>query len=142
MLTMDTLIYGLALVGAMVNAASGVLEAGRKRFDLFGMVVVALAAALGGGTLRDILLDRTVFWIAEQSYLIAALVAGVGTFILARLVRLPARLFLLPDALQVDLSFSPAEGFGPKGPDFRLLFGTASPPPPPAAAVLAPPSRG
>ncbi|MCB9828954.1 MAG: hypothetical protein H6806_04190 [Planctomycetes bacterium] len=47
------------------------------------------------------------------------------------------RVFLLPDALQVDLSFSPAEGFGPKGPDFRLLFGTASPPPPPAAAPVA-----
>ncbi|MCB1960742.1 MAG: trimeric intracellular cation channel family protein [Rhodocyclaceae bacterium] len=103
MLTMDTLLYGLALAGAVVNAASGVLEAGRKRFDLFGMVVVALAAALGGGSLRDILLDRTVFWIADQRYLIAALLAGVGTFILARRVRLPARLFLLPDALGLAL---------------------------------------
>ena len=47
------------------------------------------------------------------------------------------RVFLLPDALQVDLSFSPAEGFGPKGPDFHLLFGTASPPPSAAAAPVA-----
>lgn len=65
------------------NAASGVLEAGCKPFDLFGMVVVALAAALGGGTLRDLLLDHTVFWLRDQAYLIVALVAGLFTFALA-----------------------------------------------------------
>ncbi|MCZ4303914.1 trimeric intracellular cation channel family protein [Zoogloeaceae bacterium G21618-S1] len=99
----EPLIYGLGLAGAAVNAASGVLEAGRKPFDLFGMVVVALAAALGGGSLRDMLLDRTVFWIADQAYLITALVAGVATFLLARRVRLPAQLFLLPDAIGLSL---------------------------------------
>lgn len=99
----EPLIYGLGLAGAAVNAASGVLEAGRKPFDLFGMVVVALAAALGGGSLRDMLLDRTVFWIADQAYLITALVAGVATFLLARRVRLPAQLFLLPDAIGLAL---------------------------------------
>ena len=96
----EPLIYGLGLAGAAVNAASGVLEAGRKPFDLFGMVVVALAAALGGGSLRDMLLDRTVFWIADQAYLITA---GVVTFLLARRVRLPAQLFLLPDAIGLSL---------------------------------------
>ncbi|HPR05239.1 MAG: trimeric intracellular cation channel family protein [Zoogloeaceae bacterium] len=99
----EPLIYGLGLAGAAVNAASGVLEAGRKPFDLFGMIVVALAAALGGGSLRDMLLDRTVFWIADQAYLITALVAGVATFLLARRVRLPAQLFLLPDAIGLSL---------------------------------------
>ena len=99
----EPLIYGLGLAGAAVNAASGVLEAGRKPFDLFGMIVVALAAALGGGSLRDMLLDRTVFWIADQSYLITALAAGVSTFILARQVKLPAGLFLIPDAIGLAL---------------------------------------
>ncbi|PTD97780.1 trimeric intracellular cation channel family protein [Pseudothauera lacus] len=99
----ETLIYGIALAGVAVNAAAGVLEAGRKPFDLFGMVVVALAAALGGGSLRDVLLDRTVFWIADQSYLIAAIVAGLATFALVRVVRLPARLFLIPDAIGLAL---------------------------------------
>jgi uncharacterized membrane protein YeiH len=103
MMPIDPLLHGIALAGVAVNAASGVLEAGRKPFDLFGMVVVGLAAALGGGSLRDVLLDRTVFWIADQNYLMAAVVAGVATFALARAVRLPGTLFLLPDALGLAL---------------------------------------
>ncbi len=102
-MSLELLLYGIALAAVAVNAASGVLEAGRRPFDLFGMVVVALAAALGGGTLRDVLLDRTVFWIADQTYLIAAILAGLATFALVRLVRLPARLFLLPDAIGLAL---------------------------------------
>lgn len=99
----DTLLYGIGLAGVAAQAAAGVLEAGRKPFDLFGMVVVALAAALGGGSLRDLLLDRTVFWIADQTYLIAAMAAGMAAFALARFVRLPGRLFLLPDAIGLAL---------------------------------------
>ena len=99
----ETLIYGVGLAGVAVNAASGVLEAGRKPFDLFGMVVVALAAALGGGSLRDLVLDRKVFWIADQSFLVVALLAGVLTFAAARRWRLPANLFLLPDAVGLAL---------------------------------------
>jgi uncharacterized membrane protein YeiH len=99
----DTLIYSIGLAGVAAQAAAGVLEAGRKPFDMFGMVVVALAAALGGGSLRDLLLDRQVFWIADQSYLIAAMLAGLAAFTLARVVRLPARLFLLPDAIGLAL---------------------------------------
>jgi uncharacterized membrane protein YeiH len=100
---LDTLLYGFAIAAVAVNASSGVLEAGRRPFDLFGIIVVALAAALGGGSLRDVLLDRTLFWITDQSYLIAAMLAGVATFALARLVRLPTRLFLLPDAIGLAL---------------------------------------
>jgi uncharacterized membrane protein YeiH len=51
----------LALLGVAVCAITGVLEAGRKQIDLFGVVVIALVAALGGGTLRDLLLARPVF---------------------------------------------------------------------------------
>lgn len=103
MIPVEMLLYGIGLVAVAVNAASGVLEAGRRPFDLFGMVVVALAAALGGGSLRDVLLDRTVFWIADQTYLIAAVAAGLATFALVRLVKLPTKLFLLPDAVGLAL---------------------------------------
>ncbi|BCU06963.1 hypothetical protein [Allochromatium tepidum] len=47
-ISLDHLMYGISLSAVAMMAAAGVLEAGRKRFDLFGMVVVALAAALGG----------------------------------------------------------------------------------------------
>ncbi|WP_068635865.1 trimeric intracellular cation channel family protein [Thauera butanivorans] len=99
----ESILYGIGIAGVAAQAAAGVLDAGRKPFDMFGIVVVALAASLGGGSLRDVLLDRTVFWIADQSYLIAAMIAGLATFLLVRRVRLPARLFLLPDAIGLAL---------------------------------------
>jgi len=76
--------YWFAQAAVAVCAASGVLEAGKKRFDLFGMVIIALAAALGGGSLRDLLLDRPVFWIDDQTYLFVALLTGLMIFFIAR----------------------------------------------------------
>lgn len=99
-----TLTYELSLLAVGVFAATGVLEAGRKPLDLFGIVVIAMVAALGGGTLRDLLLDRTVFWVADVAYIAAAMGGGLLTFALARLVHLPVRLFLIPDALGLALA--------------------------------------
>lgn len=97
------MIYIIGLFGVAVFAITGVLEAGRKSIDLFGVVVIAMATALGGGTLRDLLLDRPVFWVADETYIVSAMGAGVLTFAMARLVRLPANLFLIPDALGLAL---------------------------------------
>jgi len=102
-LPLDQVMHSISLGAVATMAAAGVLEAGRKRFDLFGMVVVALSAALGGGSLRDVLLDRPVFWVADQTFLIAALLAALATFFLARRFVLPARLFLIPDAAGLAL---------------------------------------
>lgn len=58
------------MVGCAVFALSGVLAAGRKRLDWFGVIVVALITAIGGGTVRDLLLDRhPIFWLKEPVYL-------------------------------------------------------------------------
>jgi uncharacterized membrane protein YeiH len=57
---LSTATYWITQLAVAVSAAAGVLEAGKKRFDLFGMILIAFAAALGGGSLRDLLLDRTV----------------------------------------------------------------------------------
>lgn len=92
---------GMAAVAAMAGAA--VVEAGAKRFDLFGVIVVALAAALGGGSLRDMLLDRPVFWIADELYLLVAIVAAASVFILARWLVMPVRTFLILDAIGLAL---------------------------------------
>jgi uncharacterized membrane protein YeiH len=96
-------VYLIVMSAVAISAITGVLEAGRKRIDLFGVVLVALTSALGGGTLRDLLLERPVFWVADQTYLVAAIAAGVATFVLVRLTRLPANLFLVPDALGLAL---------------------------------------
>jgi uncharacterized membrane protein YeiH len=62
--------YVIDLLGVAVFAISGVLAAGRKGLDLLGVAVVAVVTAIGGGTLRDLLLDRhPIFWIADPTYL-------------------------------------------------------------------------
>ncbi|WP_295428221.1 TRIC cation channel family protein [uncultured Thiodictyon sp.] len=101
--SLDTLMYWIGQSAVVLMAAAGVLEAGRKRFDLFGTVLIAVAAALGGGSVRDLLLDRPVFWVGDQTYLICAVSAALVTFFLARAFVLPPRLFLIPDAAGLAL---------------------------------------
>jgi uncharacterized membrane protein YeiH len=100
---MENLLYWVGLAAVAVNALTGVLDAGRKNMDLVGVVMVGSATALGGGTVRDLLLDRQVFWISDQSYLIVSLAATLLTFFAVRGLRLPPRLFLIPDAVGLAL---------------------------------------
>ena len=53
-----------------VCAISGVLAGSGKRVDLFGVIVLGLVTALGGGTVRDIVLGNQVFWLADSRYVI------------------------------------------------------------------------
>jgi uncharacterized membrane protein YeiH len=100
---MDALLYWVGLVAVAVNALTGVLDSGRKQMDLIGALLVGVATALGGGTIRDLLLDRNVFWVVDQTYLIVALGAGLLTFFAVRNRPLPPRLFLIPDAIGLAL---------------------------------------
>lgn len=93
----------VTLIAVAVSAISGVLEAGKKRFDLFGMIIIAIATALGGGSLRDLLLDRPVFWVHDPVYLWVAMGAAVLSFIIARWFSFSPRLFQLPDAIGLAL---------------------------------------
>lgn len=100
---METLLYWIGLAAVAVNALTGVLDAGRKQMDLIGAVMVGGATALGGGTVRDLLLDRQVFWINDQTYLIVALLTAMLVFFGVRSMKLPPRLFLIPDAIGLAL---------------------------------------
>ncbi len=91
-------LYWITLLAVVVSSASGVLKAGEKQFDLFGVVVIAIATGLGGGSLRDLLLDRPVFWIRDQGFFLASIASAVVIFVLARRFRLPPRYFLIADA--------------------------------------------
>lgn len=92
------ILYWITLIAVIVSSASGVLQAGFKQFDLFGVIIIAIATGLGGGSLRDVLLDREVFWIRDQIFFIASLGSAVVIFITARLMVIPHRFFLIPDA--------------------------------------------
>ena len=100
---METLLYWIGLIAVAVSALTGVLDAGRKRMDLVGAVMVGMATALGGGTVRDVLLDRPVFWISDQNALVAAFATSLFIFFAVRGLKLPQRLFLIPDAIGLAL---------------------------------------
>jgi uncharacterized membrane protein YeiH len=100
---MDELLCWVGIAAVAVNAITGVLEAERKQMDLVGAVMVGTATALGGGTLRDVLLDREVFWIANQVYLSTGIGIALLTFFWARRRRLSPELFLYPDAVGLAL---------------------------------------
>ncbi len=70
----------LNLVGVAVFAISGALAAGEKRLDLFGVVVLGVVVAIGGGTLRDLVLgDTPVFWVEDPLPVAIASVAALAT---------------------------------------------------------------
>ena len=94
-----TVLYGLDLFGTAVFAISGALAAGRRHMDLFGMLVIAGVTAVGGGTVRDLLLNRhPVFWIADLTYLATIAGAATGTFLYTTILHPPRSALPVADA--------------------------------------------
>lgn len=97
-------LYILSLIGVAVFAVSGVLAAGRKRLDLFGVLVIATVTAIGGGTLRDLLLDRhPIFWIADPLQLAVIAVSALLTVMYVRWREPPGMSLQVADALGLAL---------------------------------------
>ena len=65
----------LEYIGALAGAISGIRISSAKQFDLFGAYVVGVVTAIGGGTLRDIMLDVPMFWMTQPGYLVTTFVA-------------------------------------------------------------------
>ena len=98
------LLYYLDLAGVAVFAASGVLAARDRDLDLLGVIVVAAITAIGGGTLRDLLLDRhPIFWVTDTWYLIVITASAVLTVAYARIRPPPGATLLVADALGLAL---------------------------------------
>lgn len=95
--------YLVALLATVTFSITGVLAASQARIDLFGVIVVGFVTAVGGGTLRDVILDVPVFWIADASYLLAAVLAAALTFLLRDLINRRYLLLLYLDAFGVAL---------------------------------------
>jgi len=90
------LVYWLDILGTAVFAISGVLLAGKLRMDPFGVLVLGVVTAVGGGTIRDMALDHgPVFWVKDPTDLVVAMVTCLLTIVL---VRQPRRLpkWILP----------------------------------------------
>ena len=82
MTALDLLDYGAVIVFAL----TGALVASRAQLDIVGFVFVACLTAVGGGTVRDMILDRPVFWVVEPAFIAAAGAAAVAVFFTAHLL--------------------------------------------------------
>ena len=93
----------LDYIGTFAFAISGVRLAARKNFDLFGAFVVGFVTAVGGGTLRDLLLDVKPFWMMQPSYALITFLALIVVIIFKRwIVRLEYTFFIF-DAIGLGL---------------------------------------
>src|SRR5215831_19966433 len=98
------LFYLLDLVGVAVFAVSGTLAAGRTGLDLLGVIVIAALTAIGGGTLRDLLLNRhPIFWITYAKYLTVIIASALLTVCYVRIWPPPGNTLLVADALGLAL---------------------------------------
>lgn len=102
-MTAIQLLHVLDYAGVAVFAISGALAAGRRSMDWLGVMVIAIVTSIGGGTLRDLLLDRTAFWIRDPGYLMTILGAALFTMVYARFQRAPEKALAIADAFGLAL---------------------------------------
>jgi uncharacterized membrane protein YeiH len=87
-----------------VFALTGALAASRSQLDIVGFIFIACLTAVGGGTLRDMILNREVFWVADPSMLAVATAAAVTVFFTAHHLESRYRTLLWLDALALAVA--------------------------------------
>ena len=89
-------IYVLDILGTFAFAVSGALVASDKKFDLFGVVIIAFVTAVGGGMLRDLLIDaHPINWIGDLNYMYTIFLAVIFTFLFkSKIAHLSKTMFL------------------------------------------------
>jgi len=107
MTALDLLDYGAVLVFAL----TGALVASRAQLDIVGFAFLAALTGVGGGTVRDVLLDRNpVFWIGNPDYILIACGAAIVIFFTAHLVESRFRWLLWLDALALAVAVPAGAG--------------------------------
>lgn len=93
----------LFLVATAIFSATGVLATSRHSMDVLSLVIVGVVTAIGGGTIRDLLLDVPVFWLRAPEYLYVAAAAAAAAFFLERWIRETERLLLYLDGIAMAM---------------------------------------
>ncbi|MDZ7905097.1 MAG: trimeric intracellular cation channel family protein [Cypionkella sp.] len=100
-----TLLYLLDIASVAVFALTGALVASRSQLDIVGFIFVACLTAVGGGTIRDVLLNReAVFWVADPSILLAAVAPAIAVFFAAHLLESRYRAIIWLDAFALAVA--------------------------------------
>jgi uncharacterized membrane protein YeiH len=122
-----SLITFLDYASVIVFAITGALVASRAQLDLVGFAFIACLTAVGGGTIRDLLLDRNpIFWIAQPAYLAAAASAALVIFFTAHLLQSRLRTIIWLDSLALAVAVAAGTGVAvslDQGPTITILMG-------------------
>lgn len=95
-----TVLTAIYLIAITAEAMSGALAAGRRNMDIFGVVVIAFVTALGGGTIRDVVLGHfPIVWTQHPEYIYLVVAAGLSTTLIASYMHHVKRSFLVLDAM-------------------------------------------
>jgi len=125
-----TLLAALDYLSVFVFALSGALAASRAQLDLVGFLFIACLTAVGGGTVRDLLLNReTVFWVANPAILAPACGAAAGVFFTAHLLESRRRALDWADAGALSVAVPAGVGVALNlghGPAVVLIMGMAT----------------
>lgn len=103
MMYIPTFVQVLEFIGTFAFAISGIRLASAKQFDWFGAYVVGVATAIGGGTIRDLMLDVTPFWMTNSIYLICSALALVGVILFGKFLIRQQNTFFLFDTIGLAL---------------------------------------
>ena len=96
----ESVLFVIYLVAITAEAMSGALAAGRRKMDIFGVAVIAFVTALGGGTIRDLILGRfPIGWTQHPEYVYVVISAGLLTTVVASFMHNLKRVFLVLDAM-------------------------------------------
>ena len=101
--TLSRLVHSFDILAAVVFAVSGALVASRKRMDVMGFMWLAVITGVGGGTVRDLILNVPVFWVQNPSHVSACLVTAVVMHFVAPRVESRYRTLLWFDAFGLAL---------------------------------------
>lgn len=93
----------LDYTGVFVFAMSGVLSASGKKLDLFGGFIIAFVTALGGGTLRDLLLNVDISWILKPNYVYIAIAGVIFALAFKKVLNKVRKTMFLFDTIGISL---------------------------------------
>lgn len=98
------IIYFLDILGTFAFAISGSLVAMKKRFDIFGVVIIAFVTAVGGGMLRDVLINsHPINWIGDLNYIWTIFIAVFITYLFKSKIAPLRKTFVLFDTLGIGV---------------------------------------